>query len=67
MEEREEKGRMKKIPPLPRYDNVFYEGVRMLNWIETCRDKNVCIHFQNLDKGIECTALNCPCDLYEGE
>ncbi len=24
-----------------------------------------CVHFENIDRGIECTAVNCPCDLYE--
>ena len=26
---------------------------------------NTCVHFKNVDRGIECTAKNCPCDLYE--
>lgn len=29
------------------------------------KQNNDCIHFKNIDHGIECTALNCPCDLYE--
>jgi len=58
---------MKKLvkPRPPRYDNVFYEGVRWLDWIARCEDRPVCVYFQNIDHGIECSAFHCPCDLYE--
>lgn len=60
---------MKKLikPTSPRYDKVYFEGVRWLDWIAISEDKQICVHFQNIDRGIECTASNCPCDLYEGE
>jgi len=27
--------------------------------------KENCVHYKNIDRGIECTAKNCPCDLFE--
>jgi hypothetical protein len=26
-----------------------------------------CVYFNNVDRGLECTAQNCPCELYEVE
>lgn len=62
------KKRRKLIKPKPpRYDDIYYAGVRWLDWLAISEDKVVCVHFQNLDRGIECMAINCPCDLYESE
>jgi hypothetical protein len=54
-------------PTPPRYDKVFYDGVRWLDWIALHEDMGICVHFQNIDRGIWCTGKNCPCDLYQPE
>jgi hypothetical protein len=38
---------------------------RVIAHIKSIRNKSSCIHYQNIDAGIECTAKNCPCDLYQ--
>ena len=47
------------VPPAIRAD--------VLNGIAAKMDKlesQICIYYKNIDRGIECTAENCPCDLY---
>lgn len=38
---------------------------RWLNWVEKIKTSPVCMHFQDIEYGIECTANNCPCSLYQ--
>jgi hypothetical protein len=54
-------------PPPPRYDDVYFEGMRWLDWLAIDEGLTICVHFQNIERGIECSAVNCPCDLYEAE
>jgi len=46
---------------------LFTEEKRWLAWGVVCKNKPLCVHFKNIDRGVECTANNCPCDLYETE
>ena len=48
-------------------DNPTIEDKRWLDWVGFNESDFICIHFQNAERGIECTANNCPCDLYEPE
>ena len=52
---------------LPVYDEVYFEGLRWLDWLAYSESLAICAYFQRIYKGIECTAYNCPCDLYEIE
>jgi hypothetical protein len=54
-------------PSPPRYDEVYFQGMRWLDWIARHEDKGLCVYFQDTSRGIECAAINCPCDLYEEE
>lgn len=41
---------------------------RKLEW---CFDKGIrmslCAYFKNVERGLDCTAQNCPCELYEAD
>jgi hypothetical protein len=56
-------------PPMPEIE--FSDAdLRELEWAIAGGGhllKPVCIYFQNVDRGLDCTAQNCPCELYEAD
>jgi hypothetical protein len=55
------------MPPLPVFEFSKMHG-RKFNWLlkgEYHRNNGICLYFDNADRGLECTAKRCPCDLYE--
>jgi hypothetical protein len=56
-------------PPIPVFE-FTEDGSRKLQWAFTGGGrliKEPCVYFHNIDRGLECTAQNCPCELYEVE
>jgi hypothetical protein len=53
-------------PPPPRYDDVYFEGMRWLDWLAHSESLNVCIKFQK-DEDTMCWCRVCPCDKYTPE
>ena len=56
-------------PPMPKFE-FSDEEKRLLEWAFSAGGhllKPVCVYFKNIDRGLDCTAQNCPCGDYEVE
>ncbi len=52
----------------PKRDAVVWEQLqRWLDWLEKSETQGICVYFQDTSLGLECSARNCPCELYQEE
>lgn len=56
---------MQKIPlTQARYDKIYFEGARALDWLVYFQDKDMCFYFQSKPT---CCGNECICDKYKVE